>query len=103
MYTATIIWDDWDTNSDAGTNWMICAGFPTYNSPSRYFCNSSNTITESWASGMGITVNAVGGGAMTTVANQGTVSAYRWSATLGKWRLIGSFTHQAYKSYTVHL
>jgi len=52
---------------------------------------------------MGIPVNSVGGGATTVVANQGVVTAYYWSPSLGKWRLIGSFTHQAYKSYTVHL
>lgn len=100
-YTATIIWDEWDLNGQ--TSWMLCTGLPTYNSTSNYLCYYSDTGTESWASGMGITVNAVGGGATTTVANQGIVNAYYWQASLGKWILIGSFTHQAYKSYTVNL
>lgn len=100
-YTATIIWDEWDLNLQ--TSWMLCTGTPTYNGTSNYFCYSTGTGTESWASGMGITVNAAGGGATTTVADKGLVTAYHWSPSLGKWRLIGSFTHQAYKSYTVNL
>lgn len=100
-YTATIIWDEWDINLQ--TSWMLCAGQPTSNDTSNYFCYYTGTGTESWTSGMGIPVNAVGGGATTIIPNQGAVTAYYWSPSLGKWRIIGTFVHQAYKSYTVHL
>lgn len=100
-YTATIIWDEYELYN--GASWMLCAGLPTSNGTSNYFCYYTGTGTESWTSGMGIPVNVAVGGATTIVANQGNVHAYYWSPSLGKWRLIGSFVHQAYKSYTVHL